>query len=47
MFEIPVIQKPIDNHIEFEWEVKFLMKIMKVHVGMVAILPMWWPPNQF
>jgi hypothetical protein len=22
------------------------MKIMKVHVGMVAILPMW-PPNQF
>jgi len=27
MLEILVIQKPQDNHIEFEWKVKFLMKI--------------------
>jgi hypothetical protein len=26
MLEIPIIQKPIDNHIEFEWKFKFLMK---------------------
>jgi hypothetical protein len=39
MFKIPVIRKPLDNHIEFEWNFKFLMKIMKVCVGMVAILP--------
>jgi hypothetical protein len=26
MFEIPVIRKPLNNHIEFEWKFKFLMK---------------------
>jgi len=26
MLEIPVIQKPLDNHIEFEWEFKFLIR---------------------
>jgi hypothetical protein len=26
MFGIPVIWKPLDNHIEFEWKFKFLMK---------------------
>jgi len=26
MLEIPIIRKPIDNHIEFEWKFKFLMK---------------------
>jgi hypothetical protein len=26
MLEIPIIQKPLDNHIEFEWKFKFLMK---------------------
>jgi hypothetical protein len=43
MFKILVIQKPLGNHIEFEWIFNFLMKIMKVCVGMVAICPMWWP----
>jgi hypothetical protein len=47
MLEILIIQKPLDNHIEFEYKFKFLVKIMKVRVGMVAILPMWWPPDQF
>jgi hypothetical protein len=47
MLEILVIQKPLDNHIEFEWKLKFLMKIMKVHVGMVGIPPMWWPLDRF
>jgi hypothetical protein len=47
MLVILVIQKPLNNHIEFKWNFKFLMKIMKVHVGMVVIPPMWWPPNQF
>jgi hypothetical protein len=47
MFEIPVIRKPLDNHIEFEWNFKFLMKIMKVCAGMVVIPPMWWPLDQF
>jgi hypothetical protein len=47
MLEIPIIWKPLDNHIEFEWNLKFLMKIMKAHVGMVAIPPMWWPLDQF
>jgi hypothetical protein len=27
MVEIPIIRKPLDNHIEFEWKLKFLMKI--------------------
>jgi len=26
MLESLVIQKPLDNHIEFEWKFKFLMK---------------------
>jgi ribosome-associated toxin RatA of RatAB toxin-antitoxin module len=39
--------EPLDNHIKFELKFKFLMKIMKVHVGMVAIIPMWWPPDWF
>jgi hypothetical protein len=26
MFEILIIWKPLDNHIEFEWKFKFLMK---------------------
>jgi hypothetical protein len=39
MLEIQVIQKPLNNHIEFEWKFKFLMKLMKVHVGVVAIFP--------
>jgi hypothetical protein len=47
MLEIPIIQKPLDNHIEFECNFKVLMKIIKVCVGMVVILPMWWPPHQF
>jgi hypothetical protein len=47
MLEISIIWKPLDNHIQFEWNFKILMKIMKVHVGMVAIPPMWWPPHQF
>jgi hypothetical protein len=47
MLEILVIRKPLDNHIKFEWNFKFLMKIMKVRVGMVAIPPMWWPPYRF
>jgi hypothetical protein len=47
MLEILIIRKLLDNHIEFEWKFKFLMKIMKVHVGMETILPMWWPPHQF
>jgi hypothetical protein len=45
MLEIPIIRKPLDNHIEFEWKFKFW--IMKVCVSMVAIPPMWWPLNQF
>jgi hypothetical protein len=45
MLEIPIIQKPLNNHIEFEWKFKLLMKIMKVCVGMVAIPPVWWPLN--
>jgi hypothetical protein len=44
MFKIPIIQKPLGD-IEFEWIFKFLMKIMKMCVGMVVIPPMWWPPN--
>jgi len=47
MLEIPVIWKPLNNHIEFEWNFKLLMKIMKLHLGMVAIPPMWWPLDQF
>jgi hypothetical protein len=43
MFEILVIQKPLNNHIEFECKFKFLMKFMKVHVGMVVIPLLWWP----
>ncbi len=46
MLEIPIIWKPVDNHIEFEWKFKFLMKIMKVCVDnscnssyLVAIRP--------
>jgi hypothetical protein len=35
MVKIHVICKPLDNHIEFEWKFKFLMKNMKVHVA-------WW-----
>jgi hypothetical protein len=27
MLEFPIIQKPLNNHIEFEWKLKFLMKI--------------------
>jgi hypothetical protein len=27
MLEILVIRKPLDNHIEFEWKFKLLMKI--------------------
>jgi hypothetical protein len=42
MLEIPVIRMPLNNHIEFEWKFKFWMKIMKVHVGMLAIPPMWY-----
>ncbi len=26
MFEIPIIQKPLDNYIEFEWKFKFFIK---------------------
>jgi hypothetical protein len=26
MLEIPIIWKPLNNHIEFEWKCKFLMK---------------------
>ncbi len=47
MFEILIIQKLLNNHIECEWNFKFLMKIMKVHVGMVAIPSMWWPLDRF
>jgi len=47
MFEISIIQKPLDNHIEFEWNFKFLVKIMKACAGMVVIPPMWWPLNGF
>jgi hypothetical protein len=47
MLEILIIRKLLDNHIEFEWKFKFLMKIMKVRVGMDTILPMWWPLDQF
>jgi hypothetical protein len=46
MLEIPIIPKPLDNHIEFEWNFKFLMKIMKVLVGIMLVIPtMWWPPD--
>jgi hypothetical protein len=45
MLEILVIWKLLNNHIEFEWNFKNLMKIMKMRVGMVAIPPMWWPLN--
>jgi hypothetical protein len=27
MVEIPILQKPLNNHIEFEWKFKFLRKI--------------------
>jgi hypothetical protein len=37
MVEIPVIWKPLNNHMEFEWKFKFLMKNYEVCVGMVAI----------
>jgi hypothetical protein len=47
MLEISIIQKPLDNHIEFEWNFKFLVKILKVHVDMVVIPLMWWLPNWF
>jgi hypothetical protein len=26
MVGIPIVQKPLDNHIEFEWKFKILMK---------------------
>jgi hypothetical protein len=35
MFEIPIIRKPLDNHIEFEWKFKFLMKLWKCLLA-------WW-----
>jgi hypothetical protein len=44
---ILVIQKPLDNHIEFEWKFKFLVKIMNVRVGMMTILPIWWSLDWF
>jgi hypothetical protein len=46
MLEILVIQKPLDNHIEFERKFKFLLKIMKVcwHGGN---LPIWWSLDRF
>ncbi len=39
MLEILIIQKPLENHIGFEWKFKFLMKMMKMRVGMVQFLP--------
>jgi hypothetical protein len=27
MLEIPIIRKPLNNHIEFEWKFNFFMKI--------------------
>jgi hypothetical protein len=47
MLQILVIQKLLNNYIEFEWKFKFLMTIMKMCVGMVAIPPIWWPPDKF
>ncbi len=47
MLDIFIIRKPLNNHIEFEWKFKFLMKIMKMCVAMVTILPMWWPLDRF
>jgi len=35
MFEIPIIRKPLENHIEFEWKFKFLMKLWKCVLA-------WW-----
>ncbi len=47
MLEILVIQKPLHNHVEFKWKLKFLMKSMKVRVGMVEVPLMWWPLDRF
>jgi fumarate reductase subunit D len=46
MLEILVIWKPLNNHIEFEWKFKFLVKIRKMCVGVVVILPIWWSPHR-
>jgi hypothetical protein len=43
MLEILVIWKPLNNQLKF----KFLVKIMKMCVGMVAILSIWWSPDRF